>query len=283
MINLAATTDKIQVVLSSAITTNQLECVAMYRDIDTTTFTPGRNNVDTNGTTDVDLVGAPSSGYQRLIEYLSIYNTDTVSATVTVKYDANGTEYILFKAIISPGESIQYVDGDGWKVISSTGSIKTNKITATPLLGGNLNVVALSADVTNNNASANTLQDITGFSFPVKAGNTYWFRMVIAYTAAATTTGSRWSINGPSITSLFYRSEYSLTATSYTANEGISAYNTPAASNATSASTGANMAVIEGKITPSADGDVIGRFASEVSSSAIVAKAGSVIFWAAII
>lgn len=133
----------------------------------------------------------------------------------------------------------------------------------------------LSADVTNNNAVANTIADVTGLSFSVTAGTTYKFRFVIIYTAAATTTGARFSINGPATTILHYRSENSLTATSRTFNDGLSSYNLPAASNASSAATGSNIAVIEGVITPSASGTVIARFASEVASSAIVVKAKS--------
>jgi len=136
----------------------------------------------------------------------------------------------------------------------------------------------LTADVTNNNASANTIADVTGLSFPVTAGKTYKFRFEIDYTAAATSTGSRWSINGPSApTRLSYRSDYSLTTTTRTTNDGLSTYDVPAASNATSADTTSNRAIVEGSITPSVDGSVIARFASEVSSSAIVAKAGSTV------
>jgi hypothetical protein len=39
------------------------------------------------------------------------------------------------------------------------------------------------------------------------------------------------------------------------------------------------MAIIEGVIQPSADGTVIARFASEISSSAVVAKAGALLQW----
>lgn len=140
--------------------------------------------------------------------------------------------------------------------------------------GQNTNI-SINADVTNNNAVANTMQDVTGLSFTVVAGNTYHFRFVIPYISAATTTGSRWSINGPAVTSLYYYSYYSLTATSITNNQGLNGYNQPSASNATSAATGSNIAIIEGVITPSANGSVIARFASEVSNSAIIAKAGS--------
>lgn len=132
------------------------------------------------------------------------------------------------------------------------------------------------ADVVNNNATANTLADITGLSFAVTSGVRYWFRFIIPYTAAATTTGSRWTINGPATTLLFYRSTYTLTTTSETLNAALAAYNLPAASNASSVVAG-NVAIIEGIIQPSADGTVIARFASEVTLSAITAKAGAMV------
>jgi hypothetical protein len=135
--------------------------------------------------------------------------------------------------------------------------------------------VVLSGDVTNNDVNANTIADVTGLSFPVIAGATYAFRFVMAYTAAATTTGSRWSINGPATpTLLAYSSRYALTTTTQTQNHGLAAYDLPAAANATSVASG-NIAIVEGIITPSAAGTVIARFASEVANSAIVAKAGS--------
>lgn len=140
----------------------------------------------------------------------------------------------------------------------------------------------LASDVTNNNASANTIADVTALSFAVVSGSTYKFRFVIRYTAAATTTGSRWSVNGPATTFLTYRAEYSLTTTTRTNIEGSITYGVPAASNASSAATGGNIAIVEGIIKPSANGTVIARFASEVASSAIVAKAGSFVEFEAI-
>jgi hypothetical protein len=132
--------------------------------------------------------------------------------------------------------------------------------------------VYLASPVTNNNASANTIADVTGLSFAVTSGVRYKFRFYIQYTSAATTTGSRWAINGPTTTELQYNSVYTLTATSQTTNFAV-AYDIPAASNATSLTAG-NVAVIEGIIKPSANGTVIARFASEISSSAIIALAG---------
>lgn len=148
---------------------------------------------------------------------------------------------------------------------------------APPAGGGGPTVVVLAADVTNNNAVANTLADVTGIAFPVVAGETYWFEAVIAYTAQATTTGSRWVLNGPALTMLNLRSEWTLTATTITAN-CASAYNIPAACNATSLAAG-NIATLWGIVKPSANGTVQVRFASEVANSAITAKAGSTLRW----
>lgn len=130
--------------------------------------------------------------------------------------------------------------------------------------------VILTADVAN--VAADVLADVTGLQFPVVAGLRYKFKATIVYTAAATTTGSRWAINGPAITDLAYGSAYPLDATSQTLNCGLGAYNLPAAANASSLAAN-NIATVEGVICCSASGNVVVRFASEVATSAITAKA----------
>jgi len=114
----------------------------------------------------------------------------------------------------------------------------------------------------------------------VTSGLTYWFRFLIPYNAAIATTGSRWSINGPYPTFLSYFSRNTLPATTETVNY-VNAYNSPSAANASSLTTG-NTALIEGLIVPSQNGTVIARFASEVSSSAITARAGAFVQYMAI-
>ena len=146
---------------------------------------------------------------------------------------------------------------------------------------GFLNKLTITSPVVNNNASANTIADVTGLSFSVTSGVRYWFRFVIPYSSAQTTTGSRWAINGPATpTALNYTSQYTLTTTSQTVNSAT-AYDVPAASSSTSMTVG-NVAVIEGVIQPSANGTVIARFASEVSSSAVTALAGATVFWSSL-
>lgn len=280
MLILTSTTDKIQAVLLAAVISNQLNCVASYRDITTTTYTPGRTVINTNGSTDVDVVDGPASG-QRVIDHISIFNTDTVAANLTIKFDADGTEYILWQGALAVDERVEYSDKEGFRVFTSNGSLKKVNSANIPI-SNNLNTVVLSADVVNNNAVANTIADVTGLSFAVTSGNVYWFRFSIMYTSAISTTGSRWSINGPAVTYLAYTVQAALAATTITiGNYGT--YNQPAAASATAPADLVGMVTIEGIIKPSANGTVIARFASEVLSSAITAKAGSILNWVQVI
>jgi hypothetical protein len=115
MLILSQTTDKIQVVLGGTVVTNQAQCVASWRDITATpTYVAGRSVANTNNTTDVDLVASPATSTQRVIDFISIYNNDTAAITVTVKYDANGTDYVLANEIIEPGQTLYYTDSTAW-------------------------------------------------------------------------------------------------------------------------------------------------------------------------
>lgn len=123
------------------------------------------------------------------------------------------------------------------------------------------------------NSGNNVFADITGLTFAVTSGLTYGFRAQIIYTSAATTTGARFSVNGPSITRLFYVARWTLTATSMNAEVVASTYDQGTASATSSA--GANIAIIEGTVTPSASGTFAMRFANEVNASAITCQPGS--------
>lgn len=277
MLVLDATTDNIQAVLGGSVTTNQMQCMSSWRDITTTAYTPGKTITNTNNTTDVNVVPAPGSNTQRVVDFLSIYNKDTVSQTLTLKFDANGTEYILYSGTLNTGERLEY-SAAGFNTYTSTGGVKSQSTTGM-VTSTTENIVLLGGDVVNNNVTPNTIQDVTALSFAVTSGHMYWFKFSIPYTSAATTTGSLWTINGPvAPTLLSYRSTYSLAATTQTQNSA-EAYDIPVASNATTSPVGSGIATIEGFINPSADGTVIARFASEITASAITAKAGAIVRW----
>ena len=121
---LDATTRKIQIVLAGAITTNQLNVCAAYVDMTSSATTPGTKVANSNSTTAVDVVDAPGSSTQRKVNSISIYNADTASATVTVRYNDNSTPYPIVKVAVPSGYTLQYADTEGWTMISSSGIIQ---------------------------------------------------------------------------------------------------------------------------------------------------------------
>ena len=278
MITLTATTHILELTTGSA---TNVDVFVSYADHTTSGATLGdQQTLITTGTT-TTILAAPVASTQRQIKYISVNNTSATTNAVTVKKDISATEYDIFGPVtLGANERLEYLDGQGWKVFANSGAIKSSINQGSATISTTKSAAVLSADVTNNNAVANTIANVTGLSFPVTSGHVYIFEFNIFYTANATTTGSRWSINGPATTTLVFASEYSLAATTTTRNANVITYDLPAASNATSAgTTTGNTAVIWGIITPSANGDVIARFASEVAGAAIVAKAGSTVYY----
>ena len=114
MLILANTTDKLEINLGGTVDANQLQVVTSWRDVTATTYTPGRTAVLSNNATDVDISGSPGASTQRVIDHVNVYNADTAAATVTITYDANGTEYVLHRTILAPLETLTYSEGVGW-------------------------------------------------------------------------------------------------------------------------------------------------------------------------
>lgn len=122
MIVLDSTSKALQVVLAAAAAT-ELECQASWRDVTTSAYTPGESSTLTNDTTDVTLVAAPGASTQRVIDYVAIYNADTIAHTVTVKTDNAGTERRHVRVTLRSGEALHY-DGQGgaWRVLDARGA-----------------------------------------------------------------------------------------------------------------------------------------------------------------
>jgi len=263
--------------LGSTITTNQLPCYASFRDCAVGELTPSFTATDSNNTTAISLVPAAPSGKTRIVDFFNVFNLDTTSKQVIITVGARR----LFSVVLSIGETLQYTDSQGFQVLTNAGSVKQSINQGTNVVSSEMQIVVLASNVINNNAIANTMQDVTGLNFPILSGKLYEFEFNIQYTAAATTTGSRWGVNASAGTAanMSLTSEYSLTATTSTRNARIQAFDSPAASNATSATTGNNLANITGTIRATADATFTARFASEVANIAITALAGSTVKW----
>ena len=134
MILLDATTDSLEIDLDGAITTNQLPFTAGYADLNQSTFAItaiSNNDGATNNTTAVTMVVAPAASRTRKIAFLTVVNSDTAAAVVTIQLNANSTLRTLFKATLAVGDQINYADGLGFKVIDSSGQIKTTAASST--------------------------------------------------------------------------------------------------------------------------------------------------------
>ena len=133
----------------------------------------------------------------------------------------------------------------------------------------------LTLDVSATNAYAN----VTGLSFPVTAGLTYTFRFVCTYEVSSTAYGTAWAIDGPTNSYLSYYSQWSPTTGGGVFNTrlNLTAYDGAAATGTTSAATG-NIAIIEGVITPTANGTVIARFSTDATvGGTVTCKVGSTV------
>jgi hypothetical protein len=252
-------TDTLELVTSATAT---IDVLVSFRD-DGSNPSPVRSQataITTAATTTI--CDAPSAATSRTIESITVRNKGATTCTVTVQ--TNGTSTVEnYEATILADGGLTWTSGAGW-VATTVSAI------------GVPNVVVLAADVANsgNNAAA----DVTGLGFTVEADLTYEASWVIPFTAAATTTGSRWMVNGPANpTTLSGTGSWPVTATTRTLSN-FTAYDIPAAASTDSLTTG-NVALLTCTITPSVAGTVIARFASEVNASAITALAGATLTW----
>jgi hypothetical protein len=120
---LDATTKSLEMLLAAAVTTNQLPVVAFYVDHTTTAATPGEADTQSNSTTAVSIVAAPAASTQRQIKSISIFNADTVAATVTVRLNNNSTYRNIVKLTLQPDQTLLYLPETGWTVVQGGNGI----------------------------------------------------------------------------------------------------------------------------------------------------------------
>lgn len=125
MIRLDSTLRTLQVVLAGVVTSAQLPFVASWSDGSSSSYSGGVTPGVTNNTTPVTIVGAPGSGLIRDVDYLSLRNKDTVTATATVLFNDNGTTYELIKVVMAVGDQLIYTHAHGWYVVDNYGSTRT--------------------------------------------------------------------------------------------------------------------------------------------------------------
>jgi hypothetical protein len=131
-----SSTQKLQIVLTAAKTTNDMPVVVSYVDTSEDYFPDfSTYPINTNGITVVDILGSPVAGVKRKVNYISVVNKDTATKTVQIYLDNSATDYLLQSCELAVGDSIVYTDTEGWYVLDKHGSKKTASIKVPKKLG----------------------------------------------------------------------------------------------------------------------------------------------------
>lgn len=121
MIVLTATTDKLQLVTGAAAS---LDVSAFFVDRDQSTGAVGaadRQLTAITTATTTDIVAAPASGKTRNVKQLHVRNKHaTASCDVTVLFDANATDYEIYKVTLRAGDALEYIEGVGFYLLAAS-------------------------------------------------------------------------------------------------------------------------------------------------------------------
>lgn len=170
MILLDTTARTLQVALAGAVTTNQLPIVASYVDIAQATFTmtaAALNTTQTNGATAVTAVSAPAAATTRQLKYLSVFNADTVAATVIVQLNDNSTERVIVETTLQVGETLSFDAESGWQTLTAAGGIKSSSGSS----GGATYTSSPLSPTAPSSTSAFLMQGMAGAITPRTTGN----------------------------------------------------------------------------------------------------------------
>jgi hypothetical protein len=260
MLLLAATTDTFQLISS---TTSALDVHVSYVDASSTTLVPsgaGKQNTAIVTATTTTILAAPAASTVRNMKTLKVRNKGAVANDVTIQFDQNATDFELHKVTLLAGECLQYIEGIGFFVLTS----------------GRLDRwLRVSADVVNATTS---FADVTGLTCAVESGKTYNFEAHLTHINNATTTGSRFGINGPTLSAIRVSTIDTVTA-SVTASVHSAGSVTAVDTAATAQTTGSandTLAILSGSFTTGAAGTFAIRSQSEVAVAAgLTVRAGS--------
>ena len=125
MITLSKNSQTLELVLSSQVTAYAVNWETGYST--KSEFFPSDGNQGlVTGTTAVTMIKSvpvqnSEKNYYRSVNYISVYNADTESATATIRINDSGTYITIASFILASLYSMHYEHGDGWTVYSNTG------------------------------------------------------------------------------------------------------------------------------------------------------------------
>lgn len=157
MITLDSTTRSLQLVAAAAASVTEPHYVTSYVEIDGTggTLTPTTGMGQTTGATPVTAIAHPASGKQRRLTFLSIFNADTATSTLTVQVDDNGTPTKVGVFTLLTGEQLLYSPEGGFVVMDAQGGLKSTMTSpASQLLKGHFDCADLTTTLTMTTGTA---------------------------------------------------------------------------------------------------------------------------------
>jgi len=266
MILLTATTDKIQVISSSAA---NLDVHISYQEVSSTTFTVtgmGRTNTAISSAATTDVLAAPAGSTNRNVKTIHIRNKHASLANdVTVQFNQNATLFELHKVTLNAGDALEYVEGVGFFTLTTAAALDRRLVVTT--------------DVINATTS---FADITGLTCALLSGKNYNFECYLFHQTNATTTGAQFGVNiGAAPTSLILQGWSQLTvsptvAITLVGEAAVTARDTATAVETTGPGAVNMLHIMYGWIVPSANGTFAIRSKSEVAvASGLTIKAGS--------
>jgi len=126
---LADTDDTLQVITASGVTT--MFMYASWADITTTALTPGASDAQVTTATTTTLVAAPGASTQRQVKGFTIRNSHASSSNaVTVQFYDGATATELLNYTLLAGETLQWSEGEGFRIIDANGSVKGGAVIA---------------------------------------------------------------------------------------------------------------------------------------------------------
>jgi hypothetical protein len=118
---LSATTHILEILSDATATTNEPVYSVAYNDHTSAGMTLPQSSSQglLTGTTPVTAVSAPGASTTRQIAHLTVYNADTVTRIITVQKDVSATNYIVVKASLASGATLQFSRENGWTVLNT--------------------------------------------------------------------------------------------------------------------------------------------------------------------
>jgi hypothetical protein len=134
MILLTSTSDKLQLVTSG---TADIHVHASWMDYNGTTVTPGRTNSIITTATTTDVVAAPGASTQRNAKAVHIRNKHAATSnTITIKHTDGTTVVELYNVTLLAGETLEYVEGQGFRLYDAAGQPKVGVLAVDPSQNG---------------------------------------------------------------------------------------------------------------------------------------------------